>query len=79
MKQVRLFTLSNDGEIKYYKDGKSFKGGFWLSKDCKCLKVARGSIEIRTPGRTYFLEEIDKKTSKIDEWIKLINEVIQTL
>ena len=79
MKQVRLFTLSNDGEIKYYKDGKSFKGGFWLSKDCKCLKVARGSIEIRTPGRTYYLEEIDKKTSKIDEWIKLINEVIQTL
>ena len=68
--------MSNDGEIKYYKDGKFFKGAFWLSKECKCLKVSRGNIEIRTPQRTYYLEVADKKNSKIDEWISKINEVI---
>ena len=61
MRQVRLFTLANDGQVKYYKAGKIFRGGFWLTKDSRCLRVGKSGLEIRIPGRTYHLEEIDKK------------------
>ena len=60
MRQVRLFTLANDGQVKYYKAGKIFRGGFWLTKDSRCLRVRKSGLEIRIPGRTYHLEEVDK-------------------
>tara|TARA_B110000285_G_C14666903_1_gene398571 strand:- start:367 stop:555 length:189 start_codon:yes stop_codon:yes gene_type:complete len=61
MRQARLFTLANDGHIKYYKSGNILRGNFWLSKDSSCLKVGKSGMEIRIPGRTYYLEDMDKK------------------
>ena len=71
--------MANDGEIKYYKDKKCNRGSFWLTKDSHCLKTARGSFEIRIPGRAYQLEEAQKAGSQLDEWIQQITDVIKLL
>jgi hypothetical protein len=79
MRQARLFTLANDGQIKYYKAGNVLRGSFWLSKGSSCLTVGKSGMEIRIPGRTYYLEDIDKKQPSLNDWVKMVNDVILTL
>ena len=74
---MRLFTIANDGEVKYYKNGKHLRGSFWLTKTTKCLKSSRTTVEVRTPDKNYYIEEYKKGT--IDEFLSIMNDVIKTL
>ena len=37
------------------------------------------TFEVRIPTRTYYLEEADKGSSAIQDWVNQINKVIETL
>lgn len=60
-KQPRLFTLYNEGVIKYHKDMVKYKGNIILDKTTKVLKTAKHQIEIPTLKKTYILIETDLK------------------
>jgi len=79
IKKQRFFTLANDGEVKYYLDGRFFRGSFWLTKDTECVKTSKTTFEVRIPARTYFLVDIEGNQSNIDIWVEKILMVIQSL
>mmetsp|Transcript_16283 Transcript_16283/g.27527 ORF Transcript_16283/g.27527 Transcript_16283/m.27527 type:complete len:122 (+) Transcript_16283:1138-1503(+) len=79
MKQVRYFTLSDQGEIKYYRDRNEYRGNIWLTNKSKVFKTARDTFEIHSHSRVYYIEECDAKKNTIDEWVKMIDSVIKTL
>ena len=61
-KQVRYFHLYQNGELKYYKDLKKYKGKITLAKNTRVLKTGKNQMEIPLiTGRTYIFVELDKK------------------
>ena len=60
-KQVRYFILHPNGELKYYKDVKKYKGKITLGKNTRILKTAKNQIEVPTVDKSYILIEMDKK------------------
>jgi len=55
MKQRRLFTLSNEGEVRYYKDGRHLMGSFWLTKDSSVTKSSKTAFHVTIPTRSYYM------------------------
>jgi hypothetical protein len=45
-KQIRFFELYGNGELKYYKDMKDYKGNINLGPDTKVRKTAKTTITI---------------------------------
>lgn len=74
---MRLFCVSNEGEVNWYKDGDNLRGTFWLTKDSTCEKTSKIGVEIRTPDRPYYIEEVKK--GDIDVFMNVVNDVIKTL
>lgn len=60
-KQVRYFHLYQNGDLKYYKDVKKYKGKITLGKNSKVLKTGKHQIEIPSGDKTYILLELEKK------------------
>ena len=77
MKQNRLFVISRDGQIKYYKDKTLHRGTVLLCRYTTVAKTSRTSFEIKTPSRTWYL--FDAGDNSIDGWIRDIETVIGTL
>lgn len=77
LKQTRLFCLTRDGLIKYYKDKMLHRGTILLCKNSRVSKSSKKSFEIKTPKRTWYLYEVE--TNTIDAWIRDIESVIATL
>ena len=67
MKQVRMFVLSGNGEIKYYKNETLHRGTIYLDRESRMVKTSKTSFEIVTPNRTWYLYEVENNT--IDKWI----------
>ena len=67
-KQIRLFYLYSNGEFKYYKDIKKYKGKITLAKGTKVLKTGKNQIEIPTNDKTYIFVELDKKDQSSSEY-----------
>jgi hypothetical protein len=60
-KQVRYFHLYSNGELKYFKDVKKYKGKITLGKNTRVLKTAKNQMEIPTSDKTYIFVELDRK------------------
>lgn len=60
-KQIRYFHLYQNGELKYYKDVKKYKGKITLSKSARVLKTAKNQMEIPSSDKTYIFLEVDKR------------------
>ena len=45
-KQLRFFELYNNGELKYYKDMKDYKGSISIDGTSRILKTAKTTVEI---------------------------------
>ena len=59
MRQTRLFVLSKDGQIKYYKNQTLQRGTIFLCPETRLNKTGRSSFEIVTPSRTWYLYSSD--------------------
>jgi len=68
MKQRRLFVMSNDGIIKYYKDKTLHRGTIILCNQTRIAKTSKTSFEIVTPSRTWYMYE--SVPNSIDAWIR---------
>ena len=55
VKQARLFVLSRDGLIKYYKDQTLHRGTILLDAATKVKRTGKKSFDIVTPQRTWHL------------------------
>ena len=77
MKQVRMFVLKGNGEMKYYKNETLHRGSIMLDKMSRVIKTSKTSFEIVTPNRTWYLYEVD--TNTIDAWINALDSVISRL
>lgn len=60
-KQVRYFHLYQNGEMKYYKDVKKYKGKITLAKNTRVLKTGKNQMEIPTMDKTYIFLGLDEK------------------
>ena len=69
IKQVRLFVLCRDGQVKYYKDQTLHRGSINLCKNTRVVKTSQTSVEVVTPARTFYLFEAHNKASTVDKWI----------
>jgi hypothetical protein len=92
-KQVRYFELYRNGEMKYYKDVKDYKGSITLSHSSKVIKIAKTTIKVQCSKKLkdYILMQPDssqvnfaeekKKGYKsfIDDWVNEMNKVIEFL
>lgn len=58
---MRFFKLYPNGELKYFKDVKKYKGKITLMKSTKVLKTGKHQIELPLKNKTYVLIEMDKK------------------
>ncbi len=58
---MRYFVLFQNGELKYHKDVKKYKGKITLSKSTKVLKTAKNQLELPLNDKTYILLELDRK------------------
>eukprot|EP00356_Strombidium_inclinatum_P007086 CAMPEP_0170482778 /NCGR_PEP_ID=MMETSP0208-20121228/2644_1 /TAXON_ID=197538 /ORGANISM="Strombidium inclinatum, Strain S3" /LENGTH=155 /DNA_ID=CAMNT_0010755649 /DNA_START=1172 /DNA_END=1635 /DNA_ORIENTATION=- len=70
MQRERYITVTNNGELRYYRNKVEYRGTLWLCKRCVCVKVARDSFEIRTPEKTLVLSSAeDPNSPHVDEWV----------
>ena len=53
MQQKRHLVLLNDGYVKYYKDGRLFKGSFLIMSNTKIIKTCKNEFEIVNPERIF--------------------------
>lgn len=60
-KQIRYFHLYSNGELKYFKDVKKYKGKITLSEGTRILKTGKNQMEIPTGDKTYVFVEVDRK------------------
>lgn len=88
-KQIRFFELYSDGEIKYYKDEKEYKGTITIGPSSKIIKEGKSTLlidcivkkkqyTIMQPDSTQisFRDEKAKGYSfMIDDWFVEINKV----
>ena len=92
-KQVRFFVLYNNGEIKYYKDMKDYKGSIQLGQGSQVRKTGRTTVNIFCikKQKEYVLIQPDSNTvnfakekemdrhSNVDDWVKALNQVVERL
>ena len=77
MRQTRWFSLTRDGQIKYYKNKTLHRGTILLCKQTRVEKTSKTSFEIVTPSRTWYLYEVEDNT--VDLWTNDILKVIGTI
>ena len=76
MKQTRLFVLTGNGEIKYYKNSTLHRGTIIMDNTTKVTKTSKSSFEIITSSRTWYLYTVK---NNIDKWIDSIEQVVSSL
>lgn len=60
-KQIRYFQLYANGELKYYKDIRKYKGKITLAKNTNVVKTGKNQMEIPLNNKSYILLELDHK------------------
>mmetsp|Transcript_17181 Transcript_17181/g.19868 ORF Transcript_17181/g.19868 Transcript_17181/m.19868 type:complete len:83 (+) Transcript_17181:884-1132(+) len=73
--QKRLFILTNQPRLMYFKDENTFRGEILLTKDTVAKKICKYKFEVTTKKRTYYLRHPDK--GSIDAWVQSINDAIK--
>ena len=78
-KQDRFFTLSRDGQLKYFED-QEHKGTIVLTRGSRVVKKKANHFEIVNTDRTWFLYSEAKNPERlIDAWIAAVRDVIAGL
>lgn len=75
--QKRLFILTNQPRLMYFKDENTFRGEIILTKDTVAKKICKFKFQITTKQRTYYLRHPDK--GSIDSWVQSINDVCRSM
>ena len=89
-KQLRFFELYGNGEMKYYKDMKDYKGNITLGPDTMVRKTAKTTVTIHCEKRKKDFVLIQPDSSQvsfaeekklnhcvfIDDWITEMKKVI---
>lgn len=73
--QKRLFILTNQPRLMYFKDENTYRGEIILSKDTRAKKICKYKFEIGTKKRTYYIKHPDK--GSVDAWVQTINDTIE--
>ena len=74
MQQTRLFILTSEPRLKYYKNDLDFRGEIPLTQDVKIKSLGGGMFAITTCRKTYNIREIN--VGEADQWVEAINNAI---
>jgi 3-phosphoinositide dependent protein kinase-1 len=73
--QKRLFILTDEPKLMYFKDEDTFKGDIALDGSTTVSKIKRSKFSIKTKDRTYYLKHPDG--SSTDAWVEVIQDAVR--
>lgn len=76
MKQTRIFVLTTEPRLKYYKTEHDFRGEIPLTQEVVAKTNGDGSFSLIAQRKTYVMVEI--APGDAEEWVEAINEAVQT-
>lgn len=71
MNQLRIFILTSEPRLKYYKNEKDFRGEIPLTSEVKAEMIKDGQFRLQTPSKMYIMKEIS--SGDAEAWVKAIN------
>jgi len=76
MKQTRIFVLTTEPRLKYYKTENDFRGEIPLTSEVVAKANGDGSFSLTTNRKTYNMVEIN--AGDAEDWAEAINYAVQT-
>lgn len=75
MHQIRIFILTSEPRLKYYKNETDFRGEIALTQDVVAKSNGDGSFKLQTSRKTYIMKEVTPGDA--DEWVQAINKAVE--
>ncbi|CDW79872.1 agc pdk1 protein kinase [Stylonychia lemnae] len=75
MQQQRIFILTSEPRLKYYKNDADFRGEISLTQDVVAKYNGDGSFKLSTNRKVYVLKEVN--AGEAEEWVIAINNAVE--
>lgn len=75
MNQNRLFILTSEPRLKYYKTEQDFRGEIPLTSEVSAELLKEGSFRLITSRKVYIMKEIEPGDAF--DWVNQINHAVQ--
>lgn len=75
MQQTRIFVLTSEPRLKYYKNENDFRGEIPLTQDVKAVSTGDGAFQLQTPKKVYVIKEL--QNGEAEDWASAINEAVK--
>ena len=75
MQQIRIFILTSEPRLKYYKNDSDFRGEISLTADVVAKYNGEGSFKLSTNRKVYVMREVN--AGEAEEWVKAINDAVE--
>eukprot|EP00347_Sterkiella_histriomuscorum_P000106 403377158 len=75
MQQIRIFVLTSEPRLKYYKNDNDFRGEISLTSDVVAKYNGDGSFKLKTNRKVYVMREVN--AGEAEDWVNAINEAVE--
>ena len=72
---MRIFVLTSEPRLKYYKNEMDFRGEIPLTKDVSAELQKDGTFKLQTPRKVYLMKETSPGDAS--EWVQSINKAVE--
>ena len=73
--QIRIFVLTSEPRLKYYKNENDFRGEIPLTQDVSAELLKDGSFKLQTSRKVYIIKEVNSGDAV--EWVANINKAVK--
>jgi hypothetical protein len=75
MQQTRIFVLTSEPRLKYYKNDSDFRGEIPLTSDVEAVLSTDGAFKLCTSRKTFVIK--GNANGEAEEWVQAINEAVK--